>query len=61
MKPYESTSAQVMEVLLQKGAADCGLYCLDYCVSLACKEDPCSCVYSQAEMRIHLLHAYMEQ
>ena len=43
-----------MDVLPQKGAADRGLYCLAYCISLAYKEDPCSCVYSQDETRLHL-------
>ena len=55
LKPCKSISAKIMDVLPQKGAADCGLYSLAYCVSLAYKEDPCLCVYSQAEMRVHLM------
>ena len=38
-----------------KGAADCGIYYLSYCVSLACKKDPCLYVYRQNEMKAHLI------
>ena len=30
---------QIMYVLTQKGAANCGLNCLAYSISLACNED----------------------
>ena len=60
VKPCKSINAKVMDVLPQKDAADCGLYCLAYCISLAYEEDPCSCVNSQAEMRV-LLKACLEK
>ena len=43
-----------MDVISQKGVADCGLYCLAYCV-FSLQGRPCLCVYSQAEMRVHLI------
>ena len=55
LNPCKSINAQIMDVQPQKGAADCGLYCLSYCVSLACKNDPCVFVYRQNEMRSHLV------
>ena len=55
LKPSKSINAQIMDVLPQKGAADCGLYCIAYCVSLAYKVDPCLFVYNQIEMRLHLM------
>jgi len=36
------------------GGSNCGIYCLSYCVSLACKTDPYLYVYRQNEMRKHL-------
>ena len=55
LKPCKSMNAQIMDMQPQKGAADCGIYCLSYCVSLACKKDPCLYVYRQNKMRAHLI------
>ena len=41
LNPCKSINAQIMDVQPQKEATDSGLYCLSYCVSLACKNDPC--------------------
>ena len=55
LKPRNSINAQIMDVQPQTGGSDCGIYCLSYCVSLACKTDPCLYVYRQNEMRKHLI------
>ena len=46
LNPCKSINAQIMDVQAQKVAAYCGLYCLSYCVSLAC----CVCVQTKSNV-----------
>lgn len=55
LKPSGSLDVQVMNVILQKGTTDCGVYSVAYCTCLALDIDPCLCVFRQLEMRMHLV------
>ncbi len=43
------------QVQQQKGAADCGCFAVCFAVSLALGENPTDLLYSQKEMREHLI------
>ena len=61
LKPPRSINAQIMNVVPQKGSTDCGVYCIAYCTALAYNTDPCICVFSQSEMRLHLVSCLEKQ
>ena len=54
LRPKDTLLVKVKNVCKQTGAADCGLYAIAFCTSIVHKQNPCSVVYSQQEMRIHL-------
>lgn len=54
LRPKNILVIKVKNVCKQTGAADCGLYAIAFCTSIVHKQNPCSVVYSQREMRIHL-------
>ena len=47
-------TVKVINVALQKGSTDCGLYAIAMMTSLAYKEDPANVIYDQQELRSHL-------
>ena len=54
LRPKDTLLVKVKNVCKQTGAVDCGLYAIAFCTSIVHKQNPCSVVYSQQEMRIHL-------
>ena len=54
LRPKDTLVVKVKNVVKQTGGADCGLYAIAFCTSIVHKQNPCSVVYSQQEMRIHL-------
>ena len=54
LRPKDTMVVKVKNVVKQTGGADCGLYAIAFCTSIVHKQNPCSVVYSQQEMRIHL-------
>jgi len=53
-KSKDTLVVKVKNVGNQTGTADCRLYAIAFCTSILHKQNPCSVVYSQKEMRIHL-------
>ena len=54
----KSILIKVINVSLQKGSADCGLYAIAMMTSLANNEDPANVVYDQTALRIHLVECF---
>ena len=55
LKPKCPITVNIKNVVKQVGSADCGVFALAYCTSLALGNNPCLCVYRQVEMRDHLV------
>ena len=45
----------------QAGATDCGLYAIAICTSLAFNQNPCLQVFSQDNMRSHLIECLLKK
>jgi len=53
-----SIRIKVVNVSLQTGSNDCGLYTIVMMTSIAHNDDPAKLVYNQQEMRIHLMQCF---
>ena len=49
---------KLINVALQKGSTDCGLYAIAMLTSIAHKEDPAYVIYDQQELRTHLKECF---
>ena len=49
---------KLVNVALQKGSTDCGLYAITMMTSIAHKEDPAYVIYDQQELRTHLKDSF---
>ena len=54
----KSITLEYMNVHLQGGASDCGLFALAFATSLCNSDDPTRHIYTQHAMRAHLLSAF---
>ena len=53
-----SIKMKVVNVAVQKGSTDCGLYAIAMMTSIAYKEDPTHVVYNQQDLRLHLKQCF---
>ena len=51
----KSIAIKVINVALQQGSADCGLYAITMMTSITNNEDTANVVYDQTALRIHLM------
>jgi len=56
--PLQSIKIKLINVALQKGSADCGLYAIAMMTSIANNEEPANVVYDQTALRIHLKESF---
>lgn len=59
--PKSEITLQYMNVQIQTGANDCGLFALANATALCHGLDPTSCVYNQAKMREHFKHCLIQR
>ena len=53
-----SIKIKVVNVPVQTGSTDCGLYAIAMMTSIAHSDDPATLVYNQQELRIHLMQCF---
>ena len=58
---HQSLTLNIMNVVKQRGAIDCGLYAVAYAEILCREQDPCNIVLNQALMRKHVLRCLQER
>ena len=56
--PSNTIKIKLVNVALQKGSTDCGLYAIAMMTSIAHKEDPAYVIYDQQELRTHLKDSF---
>jgi len=57
----KSIKIKVVNVSIQSGSTDCGLYAIAMMTSIAHSEDPAKLVYNQQELRIHLMQCFEKE